>query len=235
MKKNIYILILFLLCLMGGVLVLPYVLSLQNKSIGGPISFNLFLIIVQNLILYGIAVPAGFYFSRKININLILLESKSNIRNHFAKNIKYIIGFGLFSFLFIFLSDLFIFKSPLDIKINPFFGFLASFYGGINEEVINRLFLTSLIAFLLIKISKNKSISMWISILITSIMFGLLHLFATAVLTPLTPLIILRAILLNGVPGIIFGWLYWKKSFEVAVLTHFFVDICLHVLLPLMK
>ena len=130
---------------------------------------------------------------------------------------------------------MFLFKPNFNIKINPFFGFLASFYGGVNEEVISRLFLTSFIGFLFNKILKNNSLSMYFAILINSILFGILHLTTTSILTTLTFNIVLRAIFLNGIISIILGWLYWKKSFEIAVLTHFFIDICTHVFLPLIK
>lgn len=235
MKVNNYILLIYFTCIISSILVLPYILSLQNKSIYDLTTFNLFLIIIQNLILYAVIVPLGYYFSKKLNINMVFLQKKDYIINYFINNIQYILGFGIFSFLFIFLFDLFLFKPNFNIQINPLFGFLGSFYGGINEEVINRFFLTSLTAFLLIKIFKNKSVSIWISILTTSIIFGILHLSATALITTLTFKIILRAILLNGIPGIIFGWLYWKKSFELAIMTHFFTDICLHLLLPILK
>jgi membrane protease YdiL (CAAX protease family) len=38
--------------------------------------------------------------------------------------------------------------------------------------------------------------------------------------------------LLNGIGGVVFGWLYWKKGLESAMIAHFSADIVLHVLLP---
>ncbi|MCK7526806.1 MAG: hypothetical protein MZV64_59015 [Ignavibacteriales bacterium] len=52
-------------------------------------------------------------------------------------------------------------------------------------------------------------------------------------LIPLTPLVITRAIVLNGLAGIGFGWLYWKRGLEFAMIAHFSADIVLHVLLAL--
>ena len=52
-------------------------------------------------------------------------------------------------------------------------------------------------------------------------------------LTALTPMVIVRAIVLNAVGGIIFGWLYWKKGLESAMISHFSADIVLHVIVPL--
>jgi membrane protease YdiL (CAAX protease family) len=44
-------------------------------------------------------------------------------------------------------------------------------------------------------------------------------------------MVILRAVLLNGLGGIVFGYLYWKRGLEAAMIAHFSADIVLHVLL----
>lgn len=49
-------------------------------------------------------------------------------------------------------------------------------------------------------------------------------------MTLLTPILIVRTIILNGIGGIIFGWLYWKKGLESAMISHFSADIVLHVI-----
>jgi len=116
-------------------------------------------------------------------------------------------------------------------------GFLASFYGGIAEEVLLRLFIVSLIVWITFKIKKTKdgnptNFGIWIAIILSAILFGIGHLPATAQIVPLTGLVVFRAILLNGIGGIIFGWLYWKKGLESAIIAHFSTDIVLHVITP---
>jgi membrane protease YdiL (CAAX protease family) len=115
--------------------------------------------------------------------------------------------------------------------------FLASFYGGIAEEVLLRLFLVSLFVWITFKIKKNAdgqpaSVGIWLSIILAAVFFGLGHLPATAQITPLTGLVIIRAIVLNGAGGVIFGWLYWKKGLESAMIAHFSADIVLHIFTP---
>jgi membrane protease YdiL (CAAX protease family) len=73
----------------------------------------------------------------------------------------------------------------------------------------------------------------WIANILAAVLFGLGHLPATALLVPLTPLVITRAIVLNGLVGVVFGWLYWKRGLEAAIVSHFAADIILHVLLAL--
>jgi len=73
----------------------------------------------------------------------------------------------------------------------------------------------------------------WIANILAAVLFGLGHLPTTALLVPLTPIVIARAIVLNGLLGIVFGWLYWKRGLEAAMISHFSADIVLHVLLAL--
>ena len=117
-------------------------------------------------------------------------------------------------------------------------GFLASFYGGINEEILLRLIVMSFLAWLGKFISrtadgKPTNTVFWIANILAAVLFGLGHLPATALLIPLTPLIILRAVVLNGLVGIVCGWLYQTRGLESAMISHFSADIVLHVLLAL--
>jgi membrane protease YdiL (CAAX protease family) len=76
---------------------------------------------------------------------------------------------------------------------------------------------------------------MWIAISLAALLFGLAHLPATrAVGLPMSPLVIARAIVLNGIGGVAFGWLYWKRGLESAMIAHFSADIVVHVIPPLL-
>jgi membrane protease YdiL (CAAX protease family) len=62
------------------------------------------------------------------------------------------------------------------------------------------------------KIKKSKDgnptiFGIWLSIILAAILFGIGHLPATAQIVDLTGIVIVRAIVLNGIGGIIFGWL----------------------------
>jgi len=69
--------------------------------------------------------------------------------------------------------------------------------------------------------------------MLAAILFGLGHLPATSMLLPLTPLVITRAIILNGLLDVAFGYLYMTRGLESAMISHFSADIVLHVLLAL--
>ena len=99
-------------------------------------------------------------------------------------------------------------------------------YGGIIEEVMLRLFLMSLIAFLLWKLffCKRETVPTGVLIaanLIAAALFAAGHLPATAqTIGTLTPMHLLRCFLLNGAFGMLFGRLYRKYGIQYAMLSH---------------
>jgi len=101
----------------------------------------------------------------------------------------------------------------------------AMFYGGITEEILMRWGLMSLFVWIAWK-SLKQGITLPSqgiyqgAIVLAALVFGLLHLPATAAIVPLTPVVIIRALLLNGIAGIAFGWLFWQYSLEAAMLSH---------------
>jgi hypothetical protein len=110
---------------------------------------------------------------------------------------------------------------------------LASFYGGIDEEILLRLFLLSLLAWLIglawhLPSGRPTLGTLWLANIIAAVVFGLGHLPATAALVKLSPLLIGRAILLNGIIGVACGYLFWQYGLEAAMLAHFSADLVLH-------
>ena len=101
----------------------------------------------------------------------------------------------------------------------------AILYGGVIEEVILRLFLMSLMAFLLFKVFQRKRETPSTAILVganllSAILFAAGHLPATFVLLGDSPMILFRCFLLNGSFGLLFGWLYRKYGLRYAMIAH---------------
>ncbi len=115
-------------------------------------------------------------------------------------------------------------------------------YGGIYEEVLLRLFFMSLVTFILYKAFARKrekynipSSIYWIAIFISAILFGIGHLPATlASFSSVTTFVIMRMILMNGIGGTVFGYLYWKKGLEYSIIAHMFAHVFMQLVwLPL--
>jgi membrane protease YdiL (CAAX protease family) len=114
---------------------------------------------------------------------------------------------------------------------------LAMFYGGIVEEVLLRLFLMTLVVWLLANLfARNKATIpgslYWLGLIVSALLFAALHLPATAAFFgQVTPALAARGILFNGLLGIFFGYLYWKKGLEYAMISHMAADVFWHVVI----
>jgi len=242
---------LFFLLLIGGVLgtlaVLPFALTLQADLIKElPITLPVFVIlqIVQTTILLAITTFIGLTLSKKVGFKIPILEAiidKNPVSDLLIRTIRTSVKFGIIAGILIIAFDkLFsLFIEPITSIAPPIWqAAIASLYGGITEELLMRLFLMTLITWITFKFWKSEKgeptgYGVWFAITVAAIIFGIGHLPATAALTTITPIIIARAILLNGVGGVIFGWLYWKKGLESAMIAHFTTDIVILVIFPL--
>lgn len=233
--------------MLSVVCVFPYVLTLHGDAlskVGVPIEIILAVQLVQCLILFSIAIFFGLLLAKKINFRIPLLEALLE-KGDYKKILKNILGIsvllGIAVAIVIYALDAFFTAGGADISTHESLApawqkLLASFYGGITEEVLLRLFLMTLFIFLGMKLSRKKEptkIIVVASIILAAVIFGLGHLPITAAVTKVTPLVIGRAIILNGVGGVVFGWLFWKKGLESAMIAHFTTDVFLLTLLPL--
>ena len=108
-------------------------------------------------------------------------------------------------------------------------GLLASFYGGIGEEVLTRLFLMTLIAWIGSKLSRSPRIFV-VAAVVAALVFAAGHLPAAAQLAPLDAVVVTRVLVLNTGLGVIFGLIFWRWGLEHAMVAHFSADLVLHVI-----
>jgi hypothetical protein len=94
-------------------------------------------------------------------------------------------------------------------------------YGGIVEELMMRYGLMTLLVWLgAVLLRRRPAALYWAALIIAAAAFAAGHLPAMAALVPLTPAIVARTLALNLVPGLLFGWLYWRRGLEYAMLAH---------------
>jgi membrane protease YdiL (CAAX protease family) len=226
-------------------MVLPYTLALSPSLANVFTPFVLIAQLIQSLVLFTVAISIGLILYKRVGFNLPILEGwlqGKEVKNYLKSILGISIGLGvlsgiiivLLSFLFTPVSSIF---QNASISVPVWKAFLACFYGGIGEEILLRLFLMTVIVWILFKIKKTTdgkptTFSIWLAIIVSAIIFGLGHLPITGTITTITPLVVVRAILLNGIAGIAFGWLYWKKGLESAMISHFSADIVLQVIFP---
>ncbi len=114
-------------------------------------------------------------------------------------------------------------------------GLLAALYGGVTEEVLLRFGLFTALAWGLMRLWARAAapgpgltpLGGWTANVLTAVAFALLHLPAMAALAPLDARLVARTLVLNGGPGLLFGWLYWSRGLEAAMLAHVSADVAL--------
>lgn len=263
MKNIIHWKIFFILlvaAIIATLLLLPYALEVQSSAIdltklGLPLPVLILIQTIQNGMLFAVAIFAGLFFAERVGLTTPILDSITrgeSVSNKVRAILPLSIILGVVSTLVVLALEIFYFQPAMMKELGDtaaalklqtsqpaaWKGFLASFYGGIAEEILLRLFVMSLFVWLGKFISKTAegkptSAVFWVANILAAVLFGLGHLPTTALLVPLTPLIITRAIILNGLIGIVCGWLYWKRGLESAMIAHFSADLILHVLLAL--
>ena len=240
--------ILLSLGLVSVACVFPYVVSLQGEllaKIGQPLWLIFVAQLLQTAVLFAVTIYLGLAFCRKTNFHLPLIEAilaKGDYRAILKGILTKSVLIGAATAAVIYVTDMLFTALGATLTTHQnsapvWQKLLAAVYGGTTEEILMRLFLMSLIVWLGMKLFKQErptSANIIISIILAAVIFGLRHLPITASLTKIDSLIIIRAIVLNGIGGVVFGWLFWKKGLESAMIAHFTADIFLLTLLPLL-
>ena len=107
------------------------------------------------------------------------------------------------------------------------FGEFASgvFYGGLTEELMLRWGFLSAVTWVIRRVvQRGRELPatgvLVAAVAVSALVFGLAHLPAAAAISPLTPMLVVRVILFNAIPGIAYGLLYWRRSLEAAMVAH---------------
>jgi hypothetical protein len=236
----------------GVVAVIPYSLTLQKsrlQELRMPLQVVIPAQVFQNAILIAMAVGLGLVLAKHTGLGTPLI-ARWLAGEQVIQDLQAIIapalllGVGVSLVILILEVAVFAPRVPESLRSSPqapvWQRILAAFYGGITEELLTHLGLLTLLAWLLGRLSHTpeglpSSVAMWTAVVLTAVLFGLGHLPTTAALAPLTPMVIIRAVALNGVAGITFGYLYWAFGLVAAMLAHFTTDIVLHVVAPLLN
>lgn len=225
--------ILWLLCIVGAFSVLPYTWALGVKPQTATLTSYFGIVFAQSALLFGLLCALSYIIIRKTDlIPFRPLAEASHKRWVFAALSGAIVG------IVIVLLSSTVFKSSELAGQHPpaWTGLLASIYGAINEEVMLRLFAFSLIYLVLSKIirparEKSRTTVLWTTNLITALIFGVMHLpLLFKICTP-SLLEITRVLILNAIPGLCFGWLYFSYGIVFAMVAHGVTDLIIHVLL----
>ncbi len=239
-----------LLAGLSAMAVLPYLMQLQPELFAKlPVPLPAFFVLqgVQMMLLVGVLTLCGLRMGRHIGLGSPLMQAwlgrtaapeASVLRPVQAICLGTLVGAVLIA-TSRWLDPLL--PEPLHAIAEPgagqtaVNGVLASFYGGIAEELLARLFVMTLIVWLFSAFGRRKPrpAMFWTAIMLAALLFGAGHLPPAAELWGWSAIVVFRTLLLNAVAATVFGWLYWRRGIEMAMLSHFSADILVHVLAPL--
>jgi membrane protease YdiL (CAAX protease family) len=236
----------------GAVALLPYALTLQASRLTNlplPLPVLIPIQLVQNAIFLGALIAVGLYLGQRTELGAPLLErwlAGDAIGDALAGVARTALPLGLLTGAVIIALDAVIFAPRVTATLTQqpvvpvWKGLMASLYGGITEELLMRLGVFTAVAWLLGKLSHTatgplSTSTLWGANVLVAVLFGLGHLPATARLVPITALVVVRAVTLNGIAGLVFGYLYWSLGLEAAMLAHFVTDVVLQGIGPALR
>ncbi len=246
-----------------GPLVLPYFFGLQAiaphpQPDSTPLVQMVLFALLRNLVILAPAAGLGLLVARRIGLGAPYLESRLDGAPRPAEPLSSIVRPALFwavvTALVAFGIDA-VFRYGLGVTFPapeihariavPWWrSGLASFWAPFAEEILDRLFLLSLVAWVGTLTMRpfgvpkggGRAIALGVATVVTALFFGWYHigneqLFAAV----LPPLVALRTVLIILPVGLAFGWLYIRRGLEAAILSHFVIDVIVHVVRPLVE
>jgi len=222
----------------------PLIESAPRPSI--PLPLLIAVGVAQNAILLALVTGVGLLLARKLDMGAPLLESwlyheqpPASARDSLKSGVLVGIGVGIVLLVVLLIAAPHLPGLPFvsAARAAVWKRVLACFYGGIDEEVLSRLFLLTLIAWLGTRVFQKKkarlsTVTFWFANIIVAILFGLGHLPNAAMVMRITPTVVVLALTLNGIAAVSFGYLYWKRGLESAMIAHFCADFVIYVVGP---
>ncbi|SMB99598.1 CAAX protease self-immunity [Thermanaeromonas toyohensis ToBE] len=198
------------------------------------------------LAVYGLLGMVGFWFARRLGLPGIY-RPDAGLRLWIVAPL--VTGLVAGNVLVV-LDRLFALSLGWDGLPHPSFplSLLASATAGIGEEIVFRLFVLGLLAFLLnfllnlfLQRRETTGVALWLGNIFAALAFAAAHLPAVAFLLKLPSpaaiphLVLAEVFLLNGIAGLLAGWQYIRCGLVAAVGVHFWSDIIWHVLWPAIR
>lgn len=240
---------LLLLTVIGSLFIILYSLTLLNfKNLNTAIVLIITITeIIQDVLLSAIGAGIGLWLGSKIGLGAPLLEDwlagKREAGRAFVAGLPLASIAGLVTgivvlILSIALINVLHIQTGGNVSLpSAWQGLLAAISAGIREEIWMRLGLLTLFAWLGTRIARRERPSLailWIANTLSALIFASLH-FSNAAVVGMSGLgTVLYILLLNGLAGLVFGWIYWRKGILLAMVAHFACDIILHVIPPLL-
>jgi len=233
----------------GGAAIIPFALEVFRPmaavASSPPIALPLLIVlgVLENLTLLAGAIAVGLWLGHKIGLGAPVLESwlygehaPVRVRDSLKSGLLVGLAVGIVVLVTLLVAAPHLPGLPF-VNASGTAAWkrvLAGFYGGIDEEILSRLFLLTLIAWLGLRLFQKQKARLvprtfWLANIIVAILFGLGHLPAASMVMHITPAVVFLALMINGIAAVAFGYLYWRRGLEAAMIAHFCADLVVYV------
>ncbi len=106
------------------------------------------------------------------------------------------------------------------------------FESSVIEEVVFRLFLMSVACWIAARVVRGRRAAEVVALAFSSLAFGAAHLPAWLAAAPAGAALIACVLLLNGIGGALFGWVFWRWGLPYAILCHLAGDVVVQTAAP---
>lgn len=246
------LLLLLLLCAVCGVAAsFPFILSIYADKLADapfPVPLVLALGLLQNSIILALMIGVGLALTEKAGLPGTPLIDDWRASKDVGPRLRAMISPSLLTGVFVGVVVLLLFAFLLrnelpqlpvgKAALMPVWKrVLLCFYGALTEEIMMRIFVFSLLIWLMRKLLRTGNEALgskvfWAANILLALIFGLGHLGSVVPLMPITFKIVLGAILLNGVASLAFTGLYMRRGLEASMVAHFVADFMIWVIGP---
>lgn len=251
------VLILLVAGLIGAASVIPMVMEWLPHLVGAdeetelqqnlplPIPVIFVLGLLQNSVILGAAIVAGLALGKRVGLGAPELEAwrAGALRPGLGRRLVLAAVIGLITGLVLIGMDAFVLLPRTGVALAEWMAGIPLWkrllagvlYGGITEELLTRLFVVTVLAWVFGKVWRRSNgrpatAAVWTAIVIASLLFALGHLPMASRLGDLTPWLVVRVLVLNGVAGVVYGWLYTRRGLEAAMVAHAATHVPLQIL-----
>lgn len=238
--------------LLGTLAVLPFMASLFRQVMpnGLPLEMLpalLFITVLMELVFSAVAIGLGLWLGRKIGLEVpasdrvqVVAGTRPTLGSILVLGTVLGIATGVFDLLLAQALDGFQFRkgaAAAFVMPPPWECLLLSAGAAVREEVWLRLGFLTLLAYLGTKLcgrNRPPTAVFWSANVLSALLFGAMHIPQTNMLIGLSAPVLAFVLIGNGVPGLVFGWLFWRRGLLAAMVAHFWLDVVLKIIGPLL-